>query len=184
LIPRCRRPAGCTFTGFSTSDDAGWLIDQGAFVTFDLCDFKGNEAAPHANSSISVATAGPAFGLRSKTTGQQSDTAVSMPSHALLMGTRFVDNAPTATGDISAEEGCRVYSDLGPSGYPRVLDRGSRKLVDAWKLSEKAEGEWAAPQGAEAFSVMHFATGAENEFHEQVQVRCSGQYLRPFPCKY
>jgi hypothetical protein len=85
------------------------------------------------------------------------------------MGTTFTNNHPSATGDVSAQEGCRVYSNLGPSGFPLVLDRSSGKLIAAWKLSEKAVGA-TPPRGAVKFDASPFSTESDDVFQNYVQV--------------
>jgi hypothetical protein len=115
---------------------------------------------------------GPAFGLRSQANSKDKnkpDGHISGSSQAWLMGCTLTDNAPAATGDISAQDGCRVYSNNGPSGFPFVLERSSGKLVNAWKLTEK-NGSIAPPRGAQQFDATPFATESDKDFQNYVQV--------------
>lgn len=154
------------FTGFNKIEEAAWRVSGGATATFQRCTFKSNKVEPE--------NAGPALGLRSD--GERSGQGA--PSSAWVMGCTFEDNRPFEKGDISVGDGARVYSDLGPSGYPKVWDTAAGRMTDVWRLTTAA-GAAALEGDPEQFNPVPFATERDRFFQDAVQARPNPSPRRP-----
>ena len=142
------------------TEEAAWRVNGGATATFHRCTFASNR--------VETPNAGPAIGLRSD--GERSGQGA--PSSAWIMGCTFEDNRPLEKGDVSVQAGSRLYSNLGPSGYPKVWDVQSGRLTDVWRLTGSA-GVAELPGDAQKFNPVPFATERDRFFQDAVQARPS-----------